>query len=423
MWFAGLPSLSDAALLGWSAVSAGAAGGVWWLLSRRHLKPQWLLWAIVGLLIANLCWTVIDADRQAGFDQATGTVIPPLPATLDQSVLTSDFGPDARFYVTVLGKVRAGEDFYAAYSATLPEVAPTIEGPSGLLNVRFPTLYVAAAALPSAWWIIGAYLLLAGVSGAAVPVLLKGTVRSQLAIPGVAGVLSYAVLHATGAQILFTEVWAGLLTLLAFALLAASLRSSRWKALVVASALVALAAFAVREIAGFVLLAGLTASLVGTTEDARAQRAFRSITWVSASSAAVLLWIAHWLMARGYLNGAPGQSVLGQGSIEYLMAGLTYSTHAFSAVALVLAALGLVGIWLLSRRELVVFGLITVWLHLLSYLYVANSLENNAGEPVNYWSAAILFSIYACVPAVLSAIPGATVPRLAGANRGRGSDR
>ena len=236
MWFTGLPSLLPAALVGWAALSAGVAAGMWWLLSRRHLKGQWVLWAVVALLIANFAWTVVDADRQPGFDPKTGSAIAPLPATLDRGESMSSYGPDARFYMIVHRKLRSGVGYYQASSEAFPEIDPSIKGPSGLLNVRFPTLYLAVAALPSAWWIICAYVLLAAASAAAVPVLLKGAVRAPLAIPGVAGVLTYAVLHATSPQILFAEVWAGMLTVIAFALFAASLRSPRWRGLVVAAA-------------------------------------------------------------------------------------------------------------------------------------------------------------------------------------------
>jgi len=420
MWFTGLPSLLPAALVGWAAFSAGVGAGVWWLLSRRYLKGQWVLWAIVALLIANLCWTVVDADRQPGFDQATGTAIPPLPDTLDRGVITSDFGPDARFYILVYQKVRSGMDFYRADSETFPEIDPTIEGPSGVLNVRFPTLYVVAGSLPSAWWLVAAYLLLSAVSACCVTMLLNGVVRAPLAIPGVAGVLTYAVLHGTSAQILFAEVWAGMLAVVAFAIFAASLRSSRWKILTVAAALAAFAAFAVRELAGFVLLAGFIASLTGRSQEALSQRTYRAGVWLAAGAAAAAFWAMHWFLARGYLTGQAGQSVLGQGSLRFLAAGLTYSTLPFSALALALAVLGLVGIGLLPRRELVVFGAIAVWLHLALYLYVGNELENNAGVLVNYWSATVLFTVYACVPAVLSIIPGASARTQAAAGRSAG---
>ena len=73
---------------------------------------------------------------------------------------------------------------------------------------------------------------------------------------------------------------------------------------------------------------------------------------------------------------------------------------------------------LLPRRELVTFGAITVLLPLASYLYLGNGLENIYGEIINYWSAAVLFTVYACVPVALSAIPGASRGALGGRPNG-----
>ncbi len=238
--------------------------------------------------------------------------------------------------------------------------------------------------------------------------------RAPLAMPGAAGVLTYAVLHATSPQILFAEVWAGMLTrhrlrpVRGFPSQSALERPGGRRRLRCACGLHG------SRIVGFVLLAGLVATFVGRSDEALTQRPFRAATWLVACALGAAFWVVHWWLARGYFTGLPGQSVIGQGSGGFLLAGLTYSTQAFGTLALVLAVLGLVGLVLLPRRELVTFGAITVLLPLASYLYLGNGLENIYGEIINYWAAAVLFTVYACVPAALSVLPGAATASGAG---------
>ena len=394
--------------LGLIVLAGLTAAGACLLVTRRIVPARWLFWLAVALVVGNMWATVVMSDNQPTTDFVLGVTSPSIVQFLDGNVIDALKHSDDYLYVWVYDKVRGGVPYYTAFTSARPTLDPGSAAPSGVLNIREPLLYTALAAAHSAWAVVVAFLLLA--TGAALSPLLvqRDTTRLPLVLPAVCAIASYAVILGTSTQILYTEIWAGLLTAMAFGALAASATSARWKTWLGAAVVCALSAFLIRELAAFALLAGLWASWFAPAD----QRRTRLLAWGAAVVAAVVGYGAHALAAQPFLSHAAHQDVLGKGGPLFAIMGLVYNSDIWGQgmwAAVILAALGLLGAALLARGARV-FALVTVVLPFAAYYVAGNGARSvTTGLPLNYWATTMLFALYACIPAAFTLLPGAAV--------------
>ncbi|MBI5232465.1 MAG: hypothetical protein HY876_09920 [Coriobacteriales bacterium] len=410
-WFVGNPAYAPQALVGWAILAAAVAAGVSYVVEQRWLKPDWLLWLAIAIVVVNMWAGVITANREGYLEANTGLAVP----SLEQIIETGN-APEAMktndglYHLVVVRKLKAGESYYPAASEALDrDGSGTIKGPSGVLNLREPLLYWFLAALPSAMAVFVAYLML--VSGAAIGILaaLRDVVRAPLVLPGIFAVLSWSIPFSTTIMLYTSELWMGTLALVAFTLFAVSVRREPWRPWVAAAVSVAVLAFLVREFAGTLFVGGALAAALGPAD----RRRWSLVAWGVGALVAAAGYVAHVAAVQPFLTGAPGMELLGRGGIAFALGGLTFSTLTFgTGIAAVLAVLAYAGAVLMpdvGRRS---FALVVLVTPMVLFLFVGNgALDPLSGAPVNYWSESFMPVAYACIPAVFALVPGAVPAR------------
>ena len=414
MWRSSLPP-EIPLLVAWVLLAATVAAVVALIVSRRLVAPRWLFWGVVALMVVNLWMTAATLDMMPRFNPSTGGPRPSVQAAIGGEP-GSALNIDEYLYEWLLRSMKDGSGYYSAFSAARPAVVPGAVAPSSILNVREPTLYLALAAAPNPWIVIGAQLLLVTGAALGVTALVRDVVKLPLALPGVAAVLAIGVFLSSQVP-LYAEAWAGPLALIALALVAASGRQARWRPLVVCAAAAALLAFLVRELAVFVVLAGLAGAWFAPAE----QRSFRMKVWAGALALAVAGFAAHWWLAAPHLVGpttaavgAEGFAFLGGGP-SFALSALVYGasemfvvTYTAGLVPWLLAALGLIGAFLLPRPETRIMAVGTVFGILLTSLVAGNGAHDSlTGASRNYWGATSAFVMYGCVPVAFSLLRAA----------------
>lgn len=396
----------------WMFLAGAVAAGTVLLRQWQPSSAAWAFWGVIALMIVNM-WVTTFAVMSIERTDAAGKVYQPTYRQLVGDMEAAPPRTDEELFVWVVGKMRSGTGFYDAFAQARPATLPGTNGPTSVLNIREPLLYVLLAASPSGWLSVGVLLFIASLAALGVVPLVRDVVRLPLALPGVAAVLSYAVIVINDMP-LYTEVWAGLLCLISVALGAMSYRHRHWRLLVLASATVALTAFLVREIAGLALAVGLLAAWFADKE----QSAFRLRVWAGALVVAIAAFAAHAIAAQHHLvqpNPALLQEQFGflRGGLGFAVDGLVHEAKAFylavgpaNVLPYVLAILGIAGAWMIPARETRIAALGIIVAVFVLGLFVGNHARTVEGN-INYWGVISQFVLYAAIPLAFAAVPAA----------------
>jgi hypothetical protein len=178
----------------------------------------------------------------------------------------------------------------------------------------------------------------------------------------------------------------------------------------------------VREFALAVILAGLVSSWFAEP----ARKRFRAIAWGAALAAGLIGYGLHVAAALPHVThpaagGTAEGFALFKGGMAFAAEAFTYDTHMFAfpfllqqTIPVVLALLGIVGVWWLRTTQTKVMALISIAVLILVDFVAGNSAFGvGTGESVNYWGMMMLFMVYACVPAALAVLPIARTRALA----------
>jgi hypothetical protein len=399
------PTPFGAATVAAAVLAAATAYGAKALLQRTPASGRWLTWAVVGLLVANLWVTIVQIDRAQLIDES-GQAAPSFFQELDGTAVVEQASDEYR-YLRVLQAVRQGAPFYATWRDEFgPLRAANASAGDSVFNYHLPTAFWFWAALPGTpVSVVYAYLVLASLAVAAVPIAMRGTVRLPVAIPGAAAVASYLLAYGVQLTLLGGEAWAGALGVIALAAYVRSIASTRWRAWTVAAVALGVLAALVREPAVLLPIAGL-ASAFAVRDD---RRRFRVAAWAAGLAVFAGLYAAHYVNVRPLLSGAATGAQLAVSGIDMAVSALTYGTTALgegTLLPLLLAAGGIAGTLLLADRRARVFAAACTIGSLVSYLVVNNAARDAAtGAAVNYWGGVMVPMVYACLPAALALFP------------------
>lgn len=405
------------ATLGWAALAGVTAFGVSTVLRRRLVREVWVFWFAAGLIIVNAWASVIAVDSSRITDPTSGRIYSSIADSLTGDINGPGANGDEKLYAWLIGKMRSGVGYYEAFAQARPTMSKGSNGPTGIFNFREPLFYTAVASAPSPWLVIGALLLLMSLVVVLAVPLVRDVVKMPVALPAMAALASYTVW--VGIAPLFTELWAGLLCLLAVELTALASRSTRWRLLVVASAATALAAFLVRELALAVLFAGVASAWFGPGE----QKTFRIRVWAGAVALGMAGFAAHAIVASRHvvpvIKGAAAHEGLAlfQGGIGYALSGFAYSAEVFQPrggpewlIVALLAVLGVAGTFMLPGKDVRVMTWAVLGSILLLGLLASNSAHTSEGQ-MNYWNLTGQFLVFASISCVFAWLPVARVRR------------
>jgi hypothetical protein len=403
--------------LGWAALAGATAFGVSAVLRRRLVREVWVFWFAAALIIANGWATVIAVDSSRITDPTSGRTYSSIADSLTGDINGPGANGDEKLYAWLVGKMRSGVGYYEAFAQARPTMSKGSNGPTGIFNFREPLFYTAVASAPSPWLVIGALLLLMSLVVLLAVPLVRTAVKMPVVLPAMAALTSYTVW--VGIAPLFTELWAGLLCLLAVELTALASRSARWRLLVVASVLAALTAFLVRELALAVLLAGVASAWFGPAE----QKTFRIRVWAGAVAVGIAGFAAHAIEASRHVvpvvkDAAAHEGLaLFQGGIGYALSGFAYSAEVFQPrggpqwmIVALLAAIGVAGTFMLPDKDVRVMTWAVVGSILLLGLLAGNSAHTSEGQ-MNYWNLTGQFLVFASIPCAFALLPVARVRR------------
>jgi hypothetical protein len=390
--FASVPLSLGGAFLG-IPVAAGVAWGVRRLVDRggRVWRDRICLAALAFVLVAGLGVGVYRAYQPAGaFDNRS--VAEWISAKPDLSAQFSD----SELLLRVYQIEKAGTPYYDALFQALSEWHP--ERPTdrrGAVNFRLPFLYWlwTAVPLPALPTLVGGLLAL-GALGAALAYAFGRTISHPgLALASSSAVMAYLAFLASSTRVTLSEPWAGafvLIALAAWGLHRARERDNAWLAV---SVLAALAASQVREIAVFVLVAGLVAALLERREG-------RRWTWAPWAFALAVFVGVYWLHVRAIGGGlfSPNRAAGGWfGGNLFVRTIITWSDGAFYLVpielAVLLTLLAIVSAFFLRDLPLRVFALLGVALPMFAFGFMGTSKVDMT--PIGWWGAILMPSTLA----------------------------
>ena len=283
-----------------AAVAAGIGAAVCFAVAQSpRLKP--LLASLAVLAIVGTMWfsglTLASLPSSNG-----GSPLERLGATPSLTATSTD----DEVFLTYVQSLRAGKGYYPTAVRIFQEMhaaSGQAELTGSPLSYRLPTLYWLLSRLPGSPGALVIAMLVACSAGVVAAYVLA---RSQVAlVPALAGTSIVASMLAgyAGPMLLDTELWAGILGLVAVTLVVlARTHERRSLELHICAAVVTLAAVAVRELAVAFLLLGLVAALADRSGPRR--RAWAP--WAVALLAAAGIIAAHWVSAsHAYAGVAP----------------------------------------------------------------------------------------------------------------------
>ncbi len=143
------------------------------------------------------------------------------------------------------------------------------------------------------------------------------------------------------------------------------------------------------------------------------------LSWVLGLSVVGLSYAIHYSLARSVVDPSSTYTQFRAGGLAWVLNALRYATDHLGSggwFALALAALGLLGAALIPELQLRLLVLLSTTVPLAAFLFVANTaVDDRTGITKNYWGAAVVPLLYACIPFVFALLPGALVSRSAGA--------
>lgn len=366
-----------------------------------------LAWVAVGVVIANLWATTLAVNAMPTYDPLLRTNAPPLNQQIEGAVPEGYEEDDHFFFRNVARDVADGDSFYRAFRNRFVEWAGV--APSQLSNVRSAGAFYLWSLFPGTSVVV-AFLVLATVAIVAAVLGASAVVRLPLALPVAGALASYFLFFSLQMQLFTGEAWGVCFALIGFAAYAWSLGHTRWKALVVVAAVLAVCAALVRETLVFVPVAGAAAALLAPT----AERRFRLAVAAGALVAVAVVLGAHYLAARALLDPASGYEQFTRAGFGNAYSALVFGTGYLSrtvGLPSLLAALGLVGVVVAPVRHLRGYLAVCTLLPLVSFLFVSNTaVETVSGAAHNYWGTMVVPMLYAAMPLALAWVPGAARP-------------
>lgn len=386
-----------------AAVAALVAFGARWAVDRGAIRKQLVVMLGMAIIIGNLWLSTATLGSQQvvieGQTMFQFMVSKPQPNVRQ---------PDQVFYKNVVQKMRAGTNYYDAWRQAYHENAVWGRDPSSAISVRQPLLLSVLATLPgdgrSPIWLM---TLVASIAAVLSMAMVRGLHEHAIALVSAAAVASFALSFTTLPFVFGFEPWGGLLAVIAVSLFAQSQGGKPEplrRRLMIASAVIAVLAVAVRELMVFLPLAGIAAAFFAPKE----QRRFDLVAWIGALITSAVALGAHVLAAQRIISPGPGlEQWLGRGSIDNLTMGLVNGAKYISTSYLVLVALAFIGIGgalLVRDRPYRVFLIVAIFLPLGGFLFAYNgAIDQATGKVINYWGPVITPVIYAMVPAILLA--------------------
>jgi hypothetical protein len=382
VWHPAAVQPSLAALVGWALLAAGAGAACVWIFKRAGAGRSIAVWLLVVVFVANMWVTALVFNGLTFSDPTTGAVLPTVWQQLDGQVPASRQGSDSSIYVGVVSRMRAGEDYYSAFSAEMAKIDFKV---SHVFNYRLPMPFWLWSALPSATWAVPAFLLLASLAVASLPWALRGLVDPAVTVFACSALAAYQVVTAVQLQVLTLEPWAGALTVLAFSACALSFSGRRWKTWTVVAVCCALLAALTREIAVVVLVAGAASALWPGP-----QRRFRLSAWGAGLAVFGVAYALHWMRVVPLLSSAGGSMAVGSVHDAYLALIFGWPTAGSADwFAMFFAVAGILGAFLIVPRELRTFTGATVLVSLLAFSVVTNGARTGVVR-INYWGELIV---------------------------------
>ncbi|HEY5388067.1 MAG TPA: hypothetical protein VIL79_09225 [Thermoleophilia bacterium] len=386
-----------------AVVAALVAIGARWAVDRGAIRKQLVVMLGMAIIIGNLWLSTATLDSQQvvieGQTMFQFMVSKPQPDVLQ---------PDQVFYKNIVQKMRAGTNYYDAWRQAYHENAVWGRDPSSAISVRQPLLLSVLAALPgdgrSPIWLM---TLVASIAVILSMAMVRGLHEHAIALVSAAAVASFALNFTTLPFVFGFEPWGGLLAVIAVSLFAQSHGGKpepMRRRLLIASAVIAVLAVAVRELMLFLPLAGIVAAFFAP----KPQRRFDLTVWIGALVTSAVALGAHVLAAQRIISPGPGlEQWLGRGSIDNLTMGLVNGAKYISTSYLVLVALAFIGIGgaLLARdRQYRAFLIVAIFVPLVGFLFAYNgAIDQATGKVINYWGPVITPVVYAMVPAILLA--------------------
>jgi hypothetical protein len=318
-------------------------------------------------------------------------------------------GPDSDMYREVAWNIHDGMPFYAAYAKAWGEVFPGVQ-PHSIFDLRQPALFELWGHLPgwprSALWAFFAFALLAM---AAAPLVSRDAAGAVAGTAASAAIGAYLFAFIVARRMLFMfEPWAGSLVVVCLAAFALARRGKHHRAWLVTAAAVAVAAVAIRELAVFLMVAGIASAFAAPREERR----FDIAVWLAALGTSAVLYGLHVSRALALIPKTPrlGGAWMFNGGFGYLARGIldfTIFLNPHAWVIWLFAALGVAGALAQPDRRFRVFACVAMLLPLAAFLVVGNTaVDVRTGYRMNYWGAIVMPSLLALAPSALLLLPG-----------------
>ncbi len=389
-------ALGAAALVSWGIRAAASAE------SPARVRRVTAL-ACIAVILANFWFAAVQSDV-VGYQGR-----PPATTYLSQVPEAGERLTDNLFYQRVMWMVAGGEPYYEAFRQAYNENPRWHRDPDMVVSYRFPTLFWIWAALPAKPLsiVLGMALMATLAIGAGAWL---ATLRAHLAfaVPVAAVLAGYMLAPTISNGMLSMEPWAVPLGIVAVALTTRSLGEPRpisWRTWLMAGVVFAIAATLIRETMGYVILAGLVASLFAEP----AERRVRLLAWSAALLAVVAAFALHVSAIAGAVSHGNDASMWLHGGVRSLWLGLTWST-AFLAAAWAVplcALLAIVGSASQADGAIRAYALAVASLAIAILLLVANESTGGVaegGQAINYWgmvSGPVLIALAGWAPGAL----------------------
>ncbi|HVP13906.1 MAG TPA: hypothetical protein VMS88_00100, partial [Terriglobales bacterium] len=381
--------------------TALVAGAVHRVARRAHPRITAALVAGAILIVTLDLWsTTFDLDATPLHGEIAGftalAIVPPAGQPL----------ADNEFYQRVLGLMQRGDGYYHAFRRAYRENPRWGTDPYSIAGYRLPTLFWFWRLLPGKpRSLVVALLALCTLAMAATARLAFARAPRALAVPAAALLAAYFLLPCTTNGLLMMEPWAACVGLISVACAAESHGPRGRTAWAAAAAATALLATLVRETMGFLLLAGLAASL----RSPRLERRARLALWGAALGGFGLAYAAHAFAVAGAISRTGTLTSYLHGGLENLWLALSYATDFMGGpgTALLCGALAVAGGAAAREPGLRAHLLVALLAPTALLLVAGNRALLASGARINYWGPILVPLLVALAP--LSA--GALRPR------------
>ena len=307
---------------------------------------------------------------------------------------------DNELFLRVYQLQKKGAGYYEALFTSLQEWHP--ERPTdrrGAVNFRLPLPYVVWAAVPLSplATLTGGLLLLGAIAAVFAFALGRSLGPPGLALASASWVMAWFASNAGTANVVMVEMWAGGLIVCSLAAWGLHRARSGDRIWLAASVVAGLMAALTRELAVFVLLAGLIAAVVGDRSDHRR-------TWPGWAAGLAVFAAAYWMhtaaVGGGLVSPRTGASFWLQGSIlERMWVTWTWGDYFLpaAAAALPFVAIAVASAFVVRDRSLRAFAVAGVAIPTLALGFVGG--VSTGMTPLGYWAALTAPALWSLLPA------------------------